>query len=291
MFIITHKKIFISIAALMVIASCVAIFVKGFAWGIDFTGGTLTEVTYEGTRPDVTTVGNALADAGISGARVQPAGEKGLIVRTPVLGQGEQATLQSTLQAQSEGKMTVEQANSIGPTIGKELRSKAWIAIAIALLAITAFIAYSFRASSEVISSWKYGAVAIIMLLHDIIIPTGIFAALGYELDSLFIIALLAILGRSIVDTIVVFDRIRENLKRKTGKDLLTTVGASISQTFTRSINTSMTVLIVLVALYVVGPEATKHFTFALILGMIFGTFSSICVASPLLTIFAGKRG
>lgn len=290
MFIINNKNIFIGLSVIFVLTALTFVFVKGFNWGIDFVGGTITEVAYTDTRPAIDEVAAAIDEAGIKDARIQPTGESGFIVRTRVLTQSEQATLESALSSGGEQEMTVLRTDSIGPTLGKELRSKAWIAIGTAVIAIILYIAYVFRKVSEPVSSWKYGVVAIIALAHDVIIPAGFFAALGYEIDSLFVVALLAILGLSVNDTIVVFDRIRENLLKKTAKGFSNTVGKSLEQTFVRSINTSATVLIVLAALYFVGPEATKHFVLALALGMFFGTYSSIFLASPLLTVFAGKR-
>jgi preprotein translocase subunit SecF len=156
------------------------------------------------------------------------------------------------------------------------------------ILAIVLFIAYAFRKVSEPISSWKYGIVAIIALLHDVIIPTGVFAVLGhfkgFEIDTLFITALLVVLGFSVHDTIVVFDRVRENLRHASAKKPFDQiVGESISQTFTRSINTSLTTLLALVVLYFVGGPSTQHFSLALIIGIIAGTYSSVFIGSPLL--------
>ncbi len=290
MFIINNKNIFIGLSVIFVLTALTFVFVKGFNWGIDFVGGTITEVQYTESRPEIATVASAIDEAGIKDARIQPTGDLGLIVRTRVLSQEEQDALESALSSEGKQGMEVLRTDSIGPTLGKELRSKAWIAIGTAVIAIILYIAYVFRKVSEPVSSWKYGVVAIIALAHDVIIPAGFFAALGYEIDSLFVVALLAILGLSVNDTIVVFDRIRENLLKKTAKGFSNTVGKSLEQTFVRSINTSATVLIVLAALYFVGPEATKHFVLALALGMFFGTYSSIFLASPLLTVFAGKR-
>lgn len=290
MFVIKYKSIFISISAVLVALAITSIFVFKMNLGIDFTGGSILEAQYTDTRPETVDINKALADAGIDGARVQPTEDLGLIVRTPEL--TEQAR-QNVLDALSIGgtyQVTQERLSSIGPTIGQELREKAWIAIVTVVLAIILFIAYVFRHVSEPVSSWKYGVIAIVALIHDIIIPTGIFAALGYEVDSLFVIALLAILGLSVNDTIVVFDRIRENLRRKISSDFPETVGKSLSQTFTRSINTSLTTLIVLLALYFVGPLSTQHFALALALGLFFGTYSSIFLASPLLVVWEKTR-
>jgi preprotein translocase subunit SecF len=186
------------------------------------------------------------------------------------------------------------QFTSIGPSIGAELMQKAWIAISLVVVLTVLFIAFAFRGVSKPVSSWKYGIVAIVTLLHDILLPTGLFAYLGYisgaEVDALFIVALLTILGISINDTIVVFDRIRENLRlneeRRKHEEFAEVVERSIKQTIARSINTSVTVIIVLLSLYFFGPEATKNFALTLTVGMIAGTYSSIFLASPLLVVW-----
>jgi preprotein translocase subunit SecF len=162
------------------------------------------------------------------------------------------------------------------------------------VLAILCFIAFSFREVSRPVSSWKYGVIAMVTLLHDIIVPTGVYVLLshyyGAEVDTLFVISLLTILGISIADKIVVFDRIRENLKGGSSRNFEDVVGTSLRQTFTRSINTSVTVILALVALYLFGPVTTKFFALTLTVGMIVGTYSSIFVASPLLTVWNRNR-
>ena len=190
-----------------------------------------------------------------------------------------------------------ERFNSIGPTIGKELRNKAFVAIGIVIIAIMLFVAFVFRKVSKPVSSWKYGVAAIIALIHDIIVPTGVFAFLGYilgvEIDILFVMALLAILGYSVNDTIVVFDRVRENLRlnREHGSEesFDLTVGKSLNQTYARSINTSLTTLFVVIALFFFGSEATQDFALVLAIGIIAGTYSSIFLATPLLVAINKK--
>ena len=165
---------------------------------------------------------------------------------------------------------------------------KAWIAIVLVILGIVLFLAFAFRHVSQPLSSWVYGLVAVIALLHDVMIPAGFYVAMGYfhldfQIDVLFVTAILTILGFSVHDTIVVFDRTRENLKLRTWKDFDVTVGHSVEQTFVRSVNTSFTVLLVILALYFVGGETTKNFALTLAVGIIAGTYSSIFLASPLL--------
>ena len=181
--------------------------------------------------------------------------------------------------------------NSIGPSVGKELTRKSIVALVLVSLAIITFIAYAFRKVSEPVSSWKYGLIAIVTLLHDVAIPAGIFVIFshyfGAELDTLFVVAVLTILGLSVSDTIVIFDRIRENLRlnveNKVKEVFSLTVGKSLEQSFARSIATSMTVILVLISLVLFGPVTTKYFALMLTAGMFFGTYSSIFLASSLL--------
>jgi preprotein translocase subunit SecF len=209
------------------------------------------------------------------------------------LSQPEKIALWATITGTTTASTTVagvteKRFDSIGPVLGAEAARKAVTSVFLVLLAIVLFITYAFRQVSEPVSSWKYGIVAIIALAHDVIIPTGVFAILGhfagYEVDTLFVTALLVVLGFSVHDTIVVFDRIRENLRHAPAKkEFETIVGESVSQTFTRSINTSLTTLLALIVLYFVGGEATHHFSLALIIGIVAGTYSSIFIGSPLL--------
>lgn len=293
MFIIKHRKIFFTITAILVGVAIFVIFSTGIRLGIDFTGGSITEVSYSKkviagedsiiVRPDLNVVNKQVEEIGIGTALIQPTEESGYIIRSKELNAEEHTALLSALSLDDSYTVTEDRFSSIGPSVGAELRSKAWVAIAIVILVIILLIAYVFRQVSVPVSSWKYGVIAVITLAHDIIIPTGIYVYLGYEIDSLFVIAILAILGLSVNDTIVVFDRIRENLKNKISIDFSETVGRSLEQTFVRSINTSLTVIIVLVTLYLFGPISTQHFALVLALGMFFGTYSSIFLASPLL--------
>ncbi len=193
----------------------------------------------------------------------------------------------------SDGTLTMavakeENFSSIGPTVGSQLASKAFVAIIMVVICIVLFITFAFRKVSRPVASWKYGVATIIALAHDVIIPTGVFLTFihfrGGEIDLLFVTALLAILGYSVHDTIVVFDRVRENLRHAGNKQTFEeTVGASVTQTFGRSINTSLTIFLALIALYFIGGASTKDFAFVLLIGVIAGTYSSIFVASPLL--------
>lgn len=280
--------------ALPVIATLIALVfigVWGLKPGIDLIGGSLLQVTYPDGRPQIEEVHSSVSKLNFGEVRVQPSNDNDFILRQKELNPTEKADLLTSLA--QFGNVDEVQFNSVGPSIGTELVRKAWWAIILVTLSIIIFIAFAFRGVSKPVASWKYGVVAIITLIHDIIIPTGLFAYLGHtrgaEVGVLFIVALLTILGISINDTIVVFDRIRENLRlnaeRNRHEGFKELVWRSVVQTMARSINTSMTVIMVLAALFFVGPESTKDFALTLIVGMVAGTYSSIFLAAPLLVL------
>lgn len=289
MFVVTYRKIFYGISVILLLASFAAMFMYGFNYGIDFKGGAILEVKYpvseSVTRPANDSIRNALLPLEV-GASVRESGSDGYLIRMRSISEPERQQVLSAINQVQNAE--VVRFDSIGPILGAEAKRNAIASVVLVLLAIVVFIAFAFRKVSEPISSWKYGIIAVAALLHDVIIPTGAFAALGhfkgYEIDTLFVTALLVILGFSVHDTIVVFDRVRENLKLDNKrKSFETTVGESISQTFTRSINTSLSVILSLVVLYFVGGQATQHFTLALLIGILAGTYSSIFIGSPLL--------
>lgn len=291
MHIVTNRKIFYIISAVLVAASIAAISVWGLNMSIDFTGGSILEVRYQNTTPGLSGVSDVLQNVDVSDlkASVRPTGTDGFIIRMRAVTPEEKTAVMGGLG--TLGSTEEIRFDSIGPVLGKEAVRSSIISIILVILAIVLFITYVFRKVSEPVSSWKYGVVAVVALVHDVIIPTGVFAVLGhfagYEVDTLFVTALLVVLGFSVHDTIVVFDRTRENLKhaseRGQKKEFSEIVGESISQTFARSINTSLTTVLALVVLYFVGGEATQHFALALIIGIVAGTYSSIFLGSPLL--------
>jgi preprotein translocase subunit SecF len=290
-----HFFILPAIASVLAIA---ALLMWGLRPGIDLRGGSLLEVAYPDGRPEVGVLQTELNALDLGEVRIQPAGENEFVLRQKALSQEEKESVDAALQ--KFGTVEEVQFNSVGPSIGEELIRKAWWAITLVSLCTILFIAFAFRHVSKPVSSWKYGMVAIVTLLHDILIPTGYFAYLGYvrgaEVGVLFIVALLTILGISINDTIVIFDRIRENLSLNEQKgrheEFSVVVWKSIKQTMTRSINTSVTVIIMLIALFVIGPESTKDFALTLTIGMVAGTYSSIFLASPMLVLIADyERG
>ncbi|OGG80246.1 protein-export membrane protein SecF [Candidatus Kaiserbacteria bacterium RIFCSPLOWO2_01_FULL_54_13] len=291
MFIVQHRNIFFAITGAIVLVSLVSLFAFGLRPGIDFTGGTLVQFSYEGGRPPATELTELLGDAGFTGYSLREAGEKGYILRAGNMSEAQRAALPQTLSGSGEHPATIEQLSEVGPTIGKELRNKALIALALVLLCILLFIAFAFRKVSKPVSSWMYGLIALVALLHDVVVPVGFYAALGHflgaQVDTLFVTAILTILGFSVHDTIVVFDRVRENLRvnqeRNRKEDFAETAGRSLGQTFVRSVNTSLTVLFTLLVLYFIGPASTRDFALTLLVGITAGTYSSIFLATPLL--------
>jgi len=291
MFVIAHRKIFFIISGVVITLSLLATFVFGLNFGIDFTGGAITEVSYPDGRPSKTSVEKRLEELSIGGFSLRPTGDNGFILRTRDLEEVERQKVAEALSLGGEVSLTEERFNSIGPIIGSELRNKAIVAILVVAVAIVLFVAFVFRAVSEPVSSWKYGVIAIVALIHDILVPVGVFAVLGHflgaEVNVLFVMALLAILGYSVNDTIVVFDRVRENLRivKEQGRreQFELTVGKSLNQTYMRSINTSLTTLFVLLALFFLGAPVTRDFALVLLTGVIAGTYSSIFLATPLL--------
>lgn len=287
--IIPNKKIFLGISTTLVVLSLAAVIVWGLKFGIDFTGGSQWEVEFKNSRPANEEVLKALAFYKLEDAVLQPTGDRGLILKFRPVNENTHEAIKRDLA--TEFPLEEKKFDSIGPVIGQELQKKSLKAIIYVLVLIVIYIAWAFRKVSKPVSSWKYGVIAIFALVHDVIIPTGVFSVLGHfyglEIDSYFVTALLTILGFSVHDTIVVFDRIRENLKRRPGEKFTDTINSSVNETLARSLNTSLTVLLVLLASYFLGGSSTKNLSLALLIGVFFGTYSSIFVASPILDIWA----
>jgi preprotein translocase subunit SecF len=262
-----------------------SIYKWGLNPGIDFEGGSILEVEYSDTRPEQAKLISEIAPLNLD-ASVRSTGDRGYIIRMRDITVEEKTSLSKVIG--TFGTSTEKRFDSVGPLLGIEALRKSFASVILVIIAIVLFIAFAFRHVSEPISSWKYGIIAVIALIHDVIVPIGAFSILGhykgYEVDTLFVTALLVVLGFSVHDTIVVFDRVRENLKNSSSKKSFSDiVGESISQTLTRSINTSLTTLLALIVLYFVGGESTQHFSLALIIGIVAGTYSSIFLGSPLL--------
>ena len=291
MIIIKHRTLFFALTGALVASALIALAIFGLKFSIDFTGGTLVQVTYPSGRPPAPALQKSLDSAGFSNYSLREANTNDYVLRAGNMSTGMRAALPETLSARGKYPATIDSQNEIGPTIGAELRSKAIISIVVVMLCILLFIAFAFRKVSKPISSWVYGLVALVTLVHDVIIPVGFFALLGHyagaAVDTLFVTAVLTVLGFSVHDTIVVFDRVRENLRvnHEKGKkeDFADTAGRSLNQTFVRSINTSLTVVFTLLVLFFIGPASTRDFALTLLVGIVAGTYSSIFLATPLL--------
>lgn len=313
MFVAKYTKELLVAAALIFVIAGGVVGVLGLPLGIDFTGGALTEVTYS-ERPEKSSVESALPREQLGEFSLRQTesdtGRSGYILRTRDLTEDERIGIDEILTtAGTDG--SVDRYTSIGPVIGQELMRKAMWAIGGVALIIVLYVAFAFRGVSWPVSSWKYGLITIVALIHDVLVPTAVFSVLGVllgaEADVLFVMALLAILGYSVNDTIVVFDRVRENLvqwrqekkeKKDTGEETITyiltkpfdeIVGTSVQQTLARSINTSLTTLLAITALYIFGGDVTQNFALMLMAGVIAGTYSSLCIANPLL-IYLGRN-
>lgn len=294
MFIIKHKKIFIAISVVLVLLSITSLFVFGLKIGIDFKGGALTEVYYTEVRPEQGPITQELDALGFGSMLVQPTGDLGYIIKSRELNEAEHDQVLNVLSQNGTLQMREEGFNSIGPSVGSALARRALLSIVLVALAIITFIAYAFRKVSRPVSSWTYGVIAVVTLIHDVLIPVGVFAYFshyfGAEVDTLFVVAILTILGLSVSDTIVIFDRIRENVRNEAqlaSTEFARIVGQSLKQSFARSLATSLTMILALLALVFFGPQSTRYFALMLTAGMFFGTYSSIFLASPLLVMIA----
>ena len=291
MYQITQKRnIFFAISGIFIIASVVFLSLGGLKLGIDFTGGSFIHVAFYDSRPAISEVNGKLSSLNLGNVTIQPLGENDLTFRLKNIDSEAYQNIISNLK-ENFGNIEEKSFDSIGPTIGNELKSKAVVAIALVLIFILLYISFVFRkASFGPVKSWVYGSGAIIALIHDLLIVIGVFALLGkywnIEIDALFITALLTVLGFSVHDTIVVYDRIRERLRVSYNKTFEETVNESVNQTLVRSLNTSLTTILILLALYLFGGQSINYFVLALLVGIIAGTYSSIFVASPLLVVW-----
>ena len=282
--IIKNRVVFYVISGIFVGGSIVALALFGLNQGIDFTGGSMLSVRFD-SRPTPVDAEKTLSGLDLGAITIQPVGDTAMNFRMKTLDADTHQKVLTSLRG-SYGTTTELEFNSIGPSVGQELRQKSLTALVILFLAILAYVAFSFRKVSMPVQSWKYGVVTLISAFHDVSIPVGLFAILGrfahVEIGTPFIAAVLTIMGYSINDTIVVLDRVRENLQRSSGlfEDI---VERSVQQTKLRSLNTSMTTILAMTAVYFFGGASIKDFALALIVGIAVGTYSSIFIASPLL--------
>lgn len=291
MFVVRHRRFFFILTGILLAGSILATIVVPPKLSIEFTGGSLLEVAYEGERPELETVRERISVVDLGEPSVRESGENAITLRTRTLSPEERTTLLSALSVNGAEPVTELRFNSIGPSLGNELAIKALYAILAVTLAIVLYIAFAFRGVSRPVPGWGYGLIAVFMLAIDIIVPTGFYAIYafftGAQFDSLFVIALLALLGYCVNDVIVIFDRVREHLRNnvedKVKESFEVTVGKSIDETMGRSINTGMTVVLALLALVIFGSEATRNFALVMMVGVAAGTFSSITRSAPLL--------
>ncbi len=296
--IIKFRKFWLSLSAILVTISIFFIAIWGLNFGLDFTGGNLLEVKFLNNQPDVEEIRGSLESLELDSLSIQPTEGGTYILKFK---QGEELihkeilTNLNSLDSSEEVSLEEIRFDSVGPSVGKELKTKSINSIVLVLIIIVLYIAMVFKKVSKPVASWKYGIAAIAALFHDVVITLGVFAVLGHfyglEVNTPFVAAILTVLGYSVNDTIIVFDRIRENLP-KSVDNFSNTVNKSVNQTITRSINTSVTTLIVLVSILIWGGSSIKEFILALAIGVFIGTYSSVFLASPLVVAWnnLGKR-
>jgi len=295
MYVINHRRIFFALTGLILAGAIGAIAFLGLPLSIDFTGGSLVEVSYTEARPNLDEIKSAVNNLALGEISLRESGDTGVVLRTRTLTPLEHETVLGVLGTPANAAFTELRFNSIGPALGSELGIKALYALIAVIISIMLYIAWAFRTVSRPISSWLYGFSVVVILVHDVIVPVGFYAVLcaltGAQVDSLFVVALLAILGYSVNDTIVIFDRVREHLHNNevanVAEPFEQVVGKSITETMGRSINTSLTVALALVALIFLGSPVTVNFAIVLLVGVVAGTYSSILVAAPLLVPLA----
>ena len=318
MFVSKYTNQFLLATIVIVVLAGGVLFKLGLPLGIDFTGGALTEVSYS-ERPEAVVLEDNLTALGLDNSSIRETtgedGRPGFILRTRNLSEAERQQVKAVVTEFGEGG-EITRFTSIGPVLGEELKRKAIWAIAFMVALVVLYVAYSFRRVSTPVSSWTYGSITIVALLHDVLVPTAAFSILarltGAEVNVLFVTALLAVLGYSVNDTIVVFDRVRENIiaGRKEKRRRVTLeggvkkeiieytlempfaelVGKAVRQTMTRSINTSVTTFLALLALYLLGGDTTHNFALMLMVGVLAGTYSSIFIANPILIWWAKRK-
>ncbi len=287
---IKYSKIWLSLSLFVTIISVLVIFTWGLKPGIDFTGGSLMEIEFSKERPATEVVVKAFEDKDIRNTTIQKSEDNILIIRTAFLDEEKHQEILKQIESVSKDENIIEKRfETIGASISKQLRERAILSIIFVSLAIILYVAYAFRKVSQPVKSWKYGIMSLVAVFHNLLLVMGIFAVLGrfkgVEVDTAFVVALLTVLGYSINDTIVVFDRIRENLIHRGNRSFADVVNDGLNQSLFRSINTTVTTLFTLTALFFFGGPTIHNFVLALIIGVAAGSFSSIFIAAPLLAV------
>lgn len=287
------KVLYFVLSLIIILPGLSFLLTSGLKLGIDFTGGALIEYKFNKSI-NIEDLKQAITKEGVEVGAVTLTDANTYIIRTKPIEQSKINSLKVNLGSQF-GKVEERRVENVGPVIGSELKQKATLALILSSLAIVLYIAFSFRKMPKPQSSLRFGVAAVVALIHDLLVVIGVFAILGkflsVEVDTLFVTALLTIIGFSVHDTIVVFDRIRENLTKNIGRKFIDVANISVVQTLGRSLNTSLTVIFVLLALLLFGGETIKWFVFALLVGIISGTYSSIFNATALLVWWEEKLG
>jgi preprotein translocase subunit SecF len=283
--IMKYRKIWFGISLLIIIPGVISMVLWGLKLSIDFTGGSLIEIN--GSQ-DISKVTEIVKSEGAEVSSIQKTGGNSLIIRTKELPEEQHRKVKKKLE--EDLKVIEARFETVGPTVSKDITQKAFLLIAAASALIVVFLAYSFRKVPKPVSSWQFGVTAVIALLHDVLVMLGVFSILGHflnvEIDSMFVVAALTVIGFSVHDTIVVFDRIRENLIKRGSDDFEHLANDSVLETFSRSINTSFLTFLVLLTLYLLGGSTTQVFVLALLVGIATGTYSSIFNAAPMLVVW-----
>jgi preprotein translocase subunit SecF len=290
--IVKRRYLYFGISLLVIIPGMIALLVWGLPLAIDFKGGSLLDISFvTGTVPQPAQVTALYAENGFSDSIVQTSGTNGLVIRSLEMSDAQQNQLISQMESRFGVTTTVNRFESVGPSVGQEVAKRAAFAVGLAALGILVYLTFAFRGVSH---AFRYGVAAIIAMLHDVAVVIGVEAILAHflhwEVDALFLTALLTVIGFSVHDTIVVFDRIRENLNIYRKLPYETVVNHSIVQTLVRSVNTQLTVMLTLLSLALFGGITIRHFVVILLVGVFSGTYSSIFNASPILVVWEKKE-
>lgn len=282
-----YRKTYFVLTLLLILGSIASLFVFKLRFGIDFTGGTIIELEYQNNRPSNQKISEMLSPLNLGEFNIQPIEDKGIVLRMKEI---DSDTHQKILEKLKEGNQVEEQNfELIGPVIGKELKDKTITFIILSIIAIGIYIAIAFHNLSWPIPSWQYGIASLLILVHDVLIPLGVFTILGkyygVQITIPVVAALLTVIGYAINNVVVVYDRLRENILRFRFKNesFEDTADNAINQTLSRQINTSLVTLLPLIFIFFLGGETLKYFALALILGIVAGLYSSIFLAIPLI--------
>lgn len=286
--IIKNSKKFLGISAVFLIISLVVFFAKGLNYGIDFSGGNLFQLKFEKSitlnqiNSNLDEIAKTIHQVNPNSRKVQISEDNTVIIRTPELKESQKTEVLNNLK--KIGNFEINKEEKVGASVGEELKTSAILALSIGAVLIILYITFRFE--------FTFAVAAVAALFHDLIIAIGVIALLGYEIDTPFIAAILTILGYSINDTIVVFDRIRENMKRKNKGTFEQCLDKSVNQVMIRSLNTSVTTLFAIIAILVFGGDSLKTFIMTLLIGILAGTYSSVFIATPLVYILdKNKKG